>query len=628
MPVIIALAVRALIQIGVTLGLITLAEKFVFPLINRGIQELIELFGVSEEDAEDIVANEILIFVESVGVGALALRSRIPLKIAERLRFTSKGFKRRKLSPKAKQAVQAPPKTAGAPPVIAKTPSPAEANKIITAAKRTMPGFNKAMIFLGATLHLGFLAALVIAQWIDFGNWETGAYSNTFQRIYRKITGGLLQPNEDYRKTKTTSPEVFNKVYNTYKLEGAVGISDPFKAQSVLFTRDNLIDLLDHIGAQLLLSSGRASTKDAILATQLMIVFSQQALQAPPATAPTVPTAVRPVKVFTGLVAQGTLGAQTPFVPREDDLITSIEDVRLAAQNNLATFLATLFGRIIYEIKIVSRVINKDGTRRIGATQRVVSSYTKDGEPRYKTVTNKFAVMDIFVFTSRNVRSKIDTIVLGPTDAATFRPSQQELVVIENDLRQNLVTRDIKEITAIETDSPVVITPLLPPEAEAEPVVFPPFAGERVPTWEEYRTNPNVQEFVNTISGRGEGGTGVKLSENFFRINMENDYGIWRRARAREAERAAARAGVQGEVFFGAGGGVSGGVEIPPSNNPNRCAAFTIAEFFDIARITYPDIEARGKLYEAFDLGPANWYTGTADQNIKLLTELKRRSGC
>ena len=67
---------------------------------------------------------------------------------------------------------------------------------------------------------------------------------------------------------------------------------------------------------------------------------------------------------------------------------------------------------------------------------------------------------------------------------------------------------------------------------------------------------------------------------------------------------------------------------VPTSNNPNKCFAGNIAEFFDVNKTQYPSVAERSKLYEEFGLGPATWYTGTAEQNFKLLTEFKRRSGC
>jgi len=120
MPTAVALALRALFQIGVTLGLINLAERFVFPLINSAVVAIMKFFGVEEETAKDIMANEVIKFAEEMGIGAIALRTKIPSKIAEYLGFTTKGWSKRILTGKTVEvaektaaAVQ-PAKTAGA----------------------------------------------------------------------------------------------------------------------------------------------------------------------------------------------------------------------------------------------------------------------------------------------------------------------------------------------------------------------------------------------------------------------------------------------------------------------------------------------------------------------------------
>lgn len=628
MPIVIALAIRALIQMAVTLGVISLAERFVLPLLNKGIAELIQLFGVSEEEAQDIVANELLIFAETVGVGALALRTKLPLKVADRLGFTSKGFGRRKLSPKAATAAGAPRPTAPVTLSSVPVPSASEAAFIVNTARTRLSGFAVAYDLVLKTLAIPFLALIGINNLIDFGNWNSGAYQKTFQRIFAKITGGLLVPDEDYRKTRTASPEVFNKVFATYQIEGATAINDPFKMQSVPFTRDNLIDLVDQVGAELLRTTQRASTKDVLLATQLMIVFKKPTRPAPQGPAPIARAAVSPVKVFTGVVAQGALGVAEPFTPREDDLISNVEELRVAAQNNLAAWQVGLPGRIIHELKIVTSVTNKDGTRRVGSTQQVIRGYKKDGSPVYKTITNKFAVIDLFIFTARNVRSKIDTIILGPVDAATLQISPEALAKLARDIKADTLTNDTADITAIQTPNPIsimppasVFAPLAAPAVEETEIArkfrtlgLREFGLDKLPEMETRAADPGTTR-ETILAPLGVAGADPRYEE-LVRKELEVKLASIRTLRA---------AGIAQSYP-----NLARRLNIPELAEalPDQCGAQTLSTFYQAAGQTLPTIAARSMLYEQFGLGPAAWYTGTAEQNIKLLAELKRKAGC
>jgi hypothetical protein len=79
MPIAAALAVRVIIQWGVMLALDALITRFGLPYINNGIAAIMTEFGVDEETAKDIMSNEIILFAERLGIGALLLRSRLPL---------------------------------------------------------------------------------------------------------------------------------------------------------------------------------------------------------------------------------------------------------------------------------------------------------------------------------------------------------------------------------------------------------------------------------------------------------------------------------------------------------------------------------------------------------------------
>lgn len=92
MPLVVALLIRSIIQMAVTLGVISFAQKYLLPLIDFALVEVMTAFGVDEDKAKDIVSNELLKYAESIGVGVALLRVKLPTVIAEKLGFSSKGW--------------------------------------------------------------------------------------------------------------------------------------------------------------------------------------------------------------------------------------------------------------------------------------------------------------------------------------------------------------------------------------------------------------------------------------------------------------------------------------------------------------------------------------------------------
>ena len=338
---------------------------------------------------------------------------------------------------------------------------------------------------------------------------------------------------------------------------------------------------------------------------QNALVFKKQWIAAEKEAAPS-KISVPQIKVFTGVLTQGKLGEAAPFVARETDLISSIEDLQRAAENNLASFIMALPGKIVYEIKIVSSITTKDGFIQRGTIQRIISGYFKSGNPKYKTVVNKFAQLNIYVFTSRKVRTKIDTIVLGPVDSVAFQPKSNEIQLAEQSIKANITTSDISEISSIKTQEIIeIISPTEPISTIKPREIWQPQRGEGTQAYLQRLGNLGFETalFETSIPDIGRMAEPPTFPD-IFPLKPS----------ATPEQKTAL--------------GILPIIPLPPSNNPNRCLTATIAEFFDVNKINYPGVSDRSKLYEAFGLGPASWYTGTAEQNIKLLTEFKRRSGC
>jgi hypothetical protein len=450
-------ALRYIIIAAVQLGIWAAIEKYALPQINGAIQAIMQKFGVSEEQAKDIMSNDLLEFGEEIGIFAATMKSKMPLKLAELLGFTTKGWSKRALTagvakylPFTASWIKVLPKGAT---IVSKEAAPA----IIAGAVKSKTGFKIAYDLVMKTLGVGFVGTLAISNVIDFGNWNSGAYQKKMQKVIAFLSLGTLTPDADYRKSKTLSPEIFDKIYNTYKIEGAQYINDPYKQQHVVFTRDNMLDFLDVIGAELLRLDGSASVKEVNMAALPFIIFDVSA-EAPTAQQEVAAAKTTPqVKVFTGVVAQGKLAEGVTFVARETDLIDDINELQRAAENNLASFIMALPGKIIYEIKIVSSVTSKDGFTQRGTTQKIITGYFTSGAPKYKTVTNKFAQLKIYVVTEKGTRTNIATVTLGPVNSAVFNPSGADIQLAEQEIKNNITTTDISEIKTIETTQQIAV---------------------------------------------------------------------------------------------------------------------------------------------------------------------------
>src|SRR5690348_3466570 len=113
MPIIIATALRYLIIAIVQSGIILAAEALLSPLIDKAKAEIQSKLGLSPNDATTYVANFFLDTIELAGLTFLSLESKLPLKIADKLGFTSRGFVRGALPAKVSNGPDAPFTVAG-----------------------------------------------------------------------------------------------------------------------------------------------------------------------------------------------------------------------------------------------------------------------------------------------------------------------------------------------------------------------------------------------------------------------------------------------------------------------------------------------------------------------------------
>lgn len=153
--------------------------------------------------------------------------------------------------------------------------------------------------------------------------------------------------------------------------------------------------------------------------------------------------------VHVSVISGGKLGQSPTYVPNDSDVIENATSLQSHAEQNLANYLSSLPGSLVYEIRLVGSVILQDGTVRIGTKQSVQHGVTKKGKVTYKTVTNKFAVADIYHMNLKGARIKIDEIVLGSIDEASYSPDNLSLATITTTLQTSLVTNKLTDITQI-----------------------------------------------------------------------------------------------------------------------------------------------------------------------------------
>ncbi len=638
MPIIAATIIRYIVITIVQLGIVALIDKYVLPLLNRGIAEIMETFGVPEETAKDIMANEIIELAENVGIFALVLSTKMPVKVAERLGFTTKGYAKRTLGTATKEKVAAGGKT----PVSKTVTTPTEAAKIaeVVAKARgiSSTGFSNfaRVITLVIGLPTGFFFAL--AQYIDFANWQ-GPYQKFFQRLISNIG---INPDSPMPRARVVSTDIWTRIYATIEELGPIGIYFPFSGRSVPYSRLELANLIDEVAANIVKEGGSASYKNVIGAALPLIqlktqtrtdadvdkIFAKYIPVTPTPSGGTGP--VTGTKVFTGIVSQGVVGQGLVFTPRPDDMIESVEELRQAAANNLAPYLTALLGKIVYEVKIVSSIITRDGFRQTGTTQRIQTGSYANGTPRYKTVTNKFATLVVYALTDKGSRTKLTTIVLGPTNSAKLLVAQNDLRTIETQLPESITTTDINEIKGIETSTPVTVSP--PPKEPA--------ATQKI---DYTAVLQNADRVWGGIAGAYRQGAITRLEYGKLAFDLDDTLSdvplaeLQKQRFYNDLSDAVREYNALQKETGGKTGTTTKG-EPAPSPAPTKptttapktpapvkkgSTATTLYEWYQAQGKSLPSVSTRAKLYESMGLGKASYYTGTAEQNTKLLKALK-----
>lgn len=297
----IVLLLRPVIQFAVTWISIEVLMRTIVPQLDKLIVDIQVRFGVDPQTAQDIAANEYLKMAESIGIGALLIKSRTPNIIADKLGFTTKGFAKRKLPATAEAKVSAAKATSA-------TASAAQAEVLQQGAATiaVSKGAAVSVVFSASQKIVGALGGLVglgllITNTIDFGAWSSSAYQGTFQK-FLALFG--LNPDRPTTTPRTVSQEVYLKVYTALKNEGAYQINNPFTGETVPYTEPNFAAVVDKLASHIFIESGTVSAKQLLAASLAVTVIRGGSAVKPPASTSTTtpPKTTAPVtttKVFT-----------------------------------------------------------------------------------------------------------------------------------------------------------------------------------------------------------------------------------------------------------------------------------------------------------------------------------------
>src|SRR3990167_3321380 len=161
------------------------------------------------------------------------------------------------------------------------------------------------------------------------------------------------------------SAESFQDYYNGIADTGIQIIINPATSERRLFSAQAIVDNIEYLVRRANVAGQTLTQKQLIAELAQWYVGGRGEVQSATASSSAPGTSIKipQTKIFTGILSQGTLGEGLTFIPRPDDMIESVAELQEASENNLASFLVSFPSKIVYEIKIVSSVVTRDGFR-------------------------------------------------------------------------------------------------------------------------------------------------------------------------------------------------------------------------------------------------------------------------
>jgi len=580
MPALIQL-LRVVIMALVSAMPLTAAQQFFDGTVRDIVKAFQDEHGLSQQEAKDIVSNILFDLGLNAALIGIAIKTKIGIKAAEFLGISSKGIIKKTLSVKASQVV------ANVSPKVAQ----AGAKSVALSVLKVAGG-------VGGVIWLASAVANIFEPGIYKPEQTNAVYRALGIPFQYPTTGAARQPGP-------YDANQFRDVASALESQGIKGFEYGFPIGTVLYSRDTLADLIDRIYGEQIMAGNTPSAKQLTgMLSKYLIGATTTAPQtsSTPAKTSFATQAVPQTRVFTGLVSQGTVGGEMNFTPRPDDLIENAGELQEAINNNVAPYLAGLLSRVTYEIKTVSSVIVK-GLKKTGESRRVVSGQNRDGTQKFRTVVNKFAIAELYLITDRGTRSKITTIILGPTDALRFQPSSNDLINVAGQIPENIVVKSTDQISTVISNTPTATTTPQPRAPVQQAPTAEKFIGLQQGTGREYEgTGSTPATFISDKEAIGQA-FGVELFDLQSSRMQRGSSGMIVSVRPK----------------------ASAPVVVAPVLNQGALSARTLFEFYTALGRALPSVAERSDLYERLGLGQSAFYTGTSEQNAKLLETLKTR---
>lgn len=608
MGAIIAQILRVAVMALVSAIPITVAQEFFDGTVKDIVKAIRDEGGLTEDEAKDILIN--ILF--DLGINATLLgtimKTKVALKTADYLGLTTKGFSKRTLSAK-QQAAQT--KIASA---VTKTAG-------ISLLKKVLAGAG----VIGTFIWLTSALANIIEPGIYKPEQTNAVYRSLGIPYQFPVTPGALKPGP-------FDSDQFKDYANALEAVGVKGFEYGFPIGTVLYSRDTLANLINYVYGKELVKGNALTYKQMIplLEPYLIVDKKPTTTTTPKPTTTTSTVSVPKVQVFTGVLSQGVLKNGLEFQARPDDLIESAQEMLEAASNNLAPFIAALPSRITYQVRVVSSITTKDGFTQKGSVTQILSGYSSTGAPKYKTVVNKFAVLDIYILNDKSSRVKITTIVLGPVDSVKFQVGQSTLTEIDNGLKQVAVTSNIGDIKGIATNAPITVqaptsAPATPTTSKHYNFVIGRFGNAEIWSDETLAAVQARGDWPNKVISYGEWKAHPDKSYNAadpeIQLLIANEEAKLPRPVTSAPSSSVVSTPAPSPTPVSTPSPAPA-VASPPAPKPGANAA-TLAEWYAANGRALPTIQERSLLYQQYGLGQAAFYTGTAEQNTKLLNMLK-----
>ena len=126
-------------------------------------------------------------------------------------------------------------------------------------------------------------------------------------------------------------------------------------------------------------------------------------------------------KVAVGTLFQSIVKSTDAFKRKVDDEITSAEDLKADVHLNLNHWLATLPGRLHYEVRVVLNPLDENGNKQLGT----------------------WCVLMLGHRNSQGVFQHLQAVLLGPIDPTVYRPTTREIETIQIDIPKLLTSEEI-----------------------------------------------------------------------------------------------------------------------------------------------------------------------------------------